>query len=1233
MLSASTSMPCSSIARMRSCAMIRDWVSTFSPISAIASGTAQCACTSTVLTRRPLTTTSRRRTVPPACACAFRAARRSQPTKAMPAIAPVTFPMNSLRVDNDPPVPVMRSHASAKGERTPLGDPSPRKAWFPVSFVKGHAAPMNSTPIGQLRIQLITAIAVIVVSIWGTVAYQLASERGAELRSAVQHGKNLSGIVAEHFSSYAGGGDLLLKRLRVQWTRDRGRFAEAVAIEKGLRKDVFVVQVSVIGADGWLAYTDLPESKQGVFLGDREHFRAHRAGGPDQLHIGNPLKGRVSGKLSIQFTRAILNRSGRFAGVLVLSVSPQALIRVYEGLDLGANGLVGIRRLDNTPLLRWPDLDATENVPSLEIPSNASTGNQIRGGNRDGVERLLSYRKVPDFPLYAVVGQSLDSLLVDFSRGRLFYLSGGAFGSLVVLLLGLMMLSSLKRGEHVENELVASERRFRSLTDLSSDMYWEQDREYRFTSSSGSGPGWLVKSRDESLGKRRWDFKYENMTEKDWAAHIALLDGRKSFHDLEFCRLHESGGKTWMSVSGEPVFDSSGVFKGYRGVGKDITERKRAEQLQSLEHAVSRSLADADSVTAAVQAAVRSICETEGWECGRYFRWDDKAQVLRFSDGWGISDDAVQQFLAKSRELSYAAGVGLAGKVWQSRQALWASDITQDTRVDQVALARGIGMRGAFVFPVISEGNAIGVLAFDSREVREPEDRLMEAISVIGSQIGQFLQRKQREEELRRFRSAMDASEEMIWLLDPVHMRVIDINDTACRKLGYSREELLSLAPQDIISISREELSGIYSRLIQGGEGDTAVGGWYRRKDGSRFPVEAFRRAVQSEGSNVIVAVVRDVTERRAAEEELRRFRLAMDNSADMIVLIDRATMRFVDVNETACKLLGYSREELLRMGPQDVLPVGREDLERSYDELIANPAGGVDTFVAGMKSHYVCKDGTHLPFESTRHVLRSEDRTLIAAISRDIRARLAIEEEVSYLAQFDALTGLPNRNLFQDRLTQAMALAKRNDWPMAVLFIDLDRFKLVNDTLGHAAGDKLLREAAERLRTCVRASDTVGRLGGDEFAAILSELARPGDAGLVAQKIIDVFKRPFDLEGKETYVTASVGFFKDTADTENAEALVVNADAAMYRAKEEGRNNYQYFTRDMNERAVQRVQMEIALRRALEREEFLTVLDPPAIGPPSRLADLNDHSGCFVRRDECSGQDHALAGSRLEGP
>jgi diguanylate cyclase (GGDEF)-like protein/PAS domain S-box-containing protein len=740
-----------------------------------------------------------------------------------------------------------------------------------------------------------------------------------------------------------------------------------------------------------------------------------------------------------------------------------------------------------------------------------------------------------------------------------------------------------------------SEERYRRLTNLSSDMYWEQDDQYRFVAFSGSGPDGIVRGRRQSIGKRRWEFDYINMTAADWAAHKDLLEARQPFRDMELCRLDEAGRKLWINVSGEPVFDASGTFKGYRGVGKDITARKRAEELRSLEHAVSRSLANADNASRALQAAIRTICKVEDWECGRYFSWDGSAGLLRFADAWGLPDAAVQKFIAGSRELFYSPGTGLVGKVWESKEPIWVTDVTRDSRVAQSALAADTGIRGAFTYPVISQRSTIGVLAFSTRKSREPDEQLIQTIGVVGSQIGQFLERKQSEEELRRFRAAMDVSADMIWLIDPVRMKIIDANDTASRKLGYRREELLEMGPQDIINIPREELARIYRGLIAAGEGDTTAEGWYHRKDGSRFPVDAFRRAVRSEGGDVIVAVVRDLTEQRAAEEELRRFRLAMDNSADMIVLIDRATMQFVDVNDTACRLLGYSREELMQMGPQDILPVSREELERSYDTLIAKPSGKTGPLESGMKSHYRLKDGSLLPFESTRRVLRSGDTHIIAAISRDIRERLAAEERVTHLAQFDMLTGLPNRHLFQDRLAQGMALARRHGKPMAVLFIDLDRFKLVNDTQGHGAGDKLLKEAAERLRACIRESDTVGRLGGDEFAAILLELGKPGDAAVVAQKFIDALARPFDLDGRQAFVSGSIGITLFPTDGTTAEALIMNADAAMYRAKEDGRNAYRFFTRDMNERALRRVQMETALRAALERGEFRLVYQPKA--------------------------------------
>jgi diguanylate cyclase (GGDEF)-like protein/PAS domain S-box-containing protein len=819
-----------------------------------------------------------------------------------------------------------------------------------------------------------------------------------------------------------------------------------------------------------------------------------------------------------------------------------------------------------------------------------------------GHEMSMTRRPTLQFPLQFVTGVVLVAIwcmvVYELSTAVVpniaLYLAIGCLASLAVLLVVLTLHSKLKHEERAKSALAESEARFRGLTQLASDTYWEQDDRYRFISFVGGGPEWLVSERRVAVGKKRWDFEYDNMTEKDWAAHIALLDARKPYHDLELCRTDGSGGKIWISVSGEPVFDASGVFTGYRGIGKDITQRKRAERRQALEHAVNRSLASADGASAGVKAAMRAVCETEGWARGHYLRVDERAGLLRFYEFWSFPAPELERYIDDSRKMICGRGVGIAGHVWQSGEPLWVPDIAQDPRVSGEELAREAGMRGAFAVPIAGAGKIIGVMVFQSREIREPDERLLNAMNVIGSQVGQFMQRKQGEEELRRFRAGMDVSGDMIWLIDPVRLDVIDVNDTGCRKLGYRREELLSLGAHDIISMSREELSEIYSHLIAGGVGDT-VEGWYRRKDGSRFPVEVSRRALESEGGHVIVAVARDIAERRAVEEELRRFRLAMDKSADMIVLIDRATMRFVDVNETACRLLGYSREELLQMGPQDVLPVGRGALERSYDELIAQPEEDAQSLPDGMKSHYICKDRSLLPFESTRHVLRSGESIIIAAISRDIRERLAVEERLTFLAQFDALTGLPNRNLFEDRLTQGMALAKRNDRPMAVLFIDLDRFKLVNDTLGHGAGDALLKEAADRLRGCIRASDTVGRLGGDEFGAILSELAKPGDAGIVAQKIIDVFKRPFELEGKQAYVTASVGVTLYPTDGANAEALVMNADAAMYRAKEQGRNNYQYFTMDMNERTRQRVEMEAALRRALERGEFRLVYQAKA--------------------------------------
>jgi diguanylate cyclase (GGDEF)-like protein len=227
------------------------------------------------------------------------------------------------------------------------------------------------------------------------------------------------------------------------------------------------------------------------------------------------------------------------------------------------------------------------------------------------------------------------------------------------------------------------------------------------------------------------------------------------------------------------------------------------------------------------------------------------------------------------------------------------------------------------------------------------------------------------------------------------------------------------------------------------------------------------------------------------------------------------------------------------------------------------------------------CKQPGAFDVEQVNFV-RATSSVLATALQRiDSEARLA------YLAQFDPLTGLPNRALLADRFSQSIVQAKRRALPVAVLFIDLDGFKAVNDALGHATGDELLREVAARLQSAVRTEDTVARISGDEFAVVLAELVRPEDAALVAQKVIDSLAESIQVQGREIFVTASVGIAAFPADGEDAETLISAADAAMYRAKQTGRNAYQFFTAQINQRSRARVQLGSELRKALERDEF----------------------------------------------
>lgn len=331
-----------------------------------------------------------------------------------------------------------------------------------------------------------------------------------------------------------------------------------------------------------------------------------------------------------------------------------------------------------------------------------------------------------------------------------------------------------------------------------------------------------------------------------------------------------------------------------------------------------------------------------------------------------------------------------------------------------------------------------------------------------------------------------------------------------------------------------------------------------------------------------------DMTARIRLDEDLRRFRTAMDATADAIFLIDRSGMTFVDVNATACRMLGYERDDFLALGSGNLAGPERDRLQDLYDKLLAGDQSGS---IADLQVQR--KDGSAVAVEVQRRTLRSGASWILVAVARDITERKEAELRLLKLAHFDTLTGLPNRSQFYSALTRALEQAAEHRWSVGVLFLDVDRFKNINDTLGHPCGDELLRQFASRLVDSLRVRDTIGRFGGDEFAAILMLPEGPQTAIVVVDKIRESLRRPFDLEGHEVTVTASIGITIYPEDGLDADTLIKYADTAMYRAKEAGRDAFRFFTAEMNAQSLARLDLENALRRAIDNHEFVLYLQP----------------------------------------
>jgi len=455
-------------------------------------------------------------------------------------------------------------------------------------------------------------------------------------------------------------------------------------------------------------------------------------------------------------------------------------------------------------------------------------------------------------------------------------------------------------------------------------------------------------------------------------------------------------------------------------------------------------------------------------------------------------------------------------------------------------------------------------------------------------------ERKKMEETIsqsgERYRTILDEMEDAYFEVD-LAGNFIFLNDAICRLIKYPREELLGKSFR--IHVDKDDIPILYNafgRIYSTGNPERNICYKAVRKDGTTRYAEIAGFPLQNQKGEMIGfrGIGRDITERRQMEEALRqseeRYRTILESMQEGYFEVDLAG-NFTFFNDSMYRILGYPQEEMMGMNNRQLTDKeNAKILFQTFNEVYktGEPTKGFDWQI-------IRKDGTKRFIEASVSLQKDSSGKSIGfrGITRDVTERKRTEEKIQYMATHDALTGLPNRLMFSQLLNHAIQAARRYQRQFAVLFIDLDRFKIINDTLGHEAGDQLLQEIAARLKQTLRTVDVVARLGGDEFVILIEELSDLSQVETVAGKILSAIIKPVNLMNEECRVTASIGISVFPKDAEDEQSLMKNADMAMYLAKEKGKNNYQFYSEDIQSKSIERLLIETNLRCALERNEL----------------------------------------------
>jgi diguanylate cyclase (GGDEF)-like protein/PAS domain S-box-containing protein len=465
--------------------------------------------------------------------------------------------------------------------------------------------------------------------------------------------------------------------------------------------------------------------------------------------------------------------------------------------------------------------------------------------------------------------------------------------------------------------------------------------------------------------------------------------------------------------------------------------------------------------------------------------------------------------------------------------------------------------------------------------------------------------RRQAEKLLRaadeRLKITIDSVQDYAILSLDKEGRIDSWNGGAARLFFFDQTEILGEDMVILFPIEDQERGILADRrreAIETGRSESST--WFVRKDGSRFFGNDVLTTIRDENGyvNGFSEIIRDVTERKALEEALfaekERAQVTLNSIAEAVLSTDLSG-KVTYLNLVAERMTGWSCAEAVGQPLAEVFNIIDGETRETAQNPMELAVQQRKTATLPSNCILVRRDGFESPIADSAAPIHDRGGQITGAVIvfRDVSVERAMSLQLSHLAQYDVLTDLPNRTLLNDRLTQAIASARRHGTGLAVLFVDLDRFKHINDSLGHAMGDALLQSVARRALACVRISDTVSRLGGDEFVIVLSELNQVEDAAVTANKVLSALAAPHSVAQHHLDVTVSIGVSTFPCDGQDAETLIKNADTAMYHAKENGRNNCQFFEKEMNVRAVERQALESSLRHALERQEFVLHYQP----------------------------------------